>query len=75
MPLFPVCLHVRMPTALSPQHRADGSHRIPLTSEQPPEPRVCLFIGCAFVSMFAGPHMCMHLGYCVKPSVANPLIC
>lgn len=75
MPLFPVCLHVRMPTGLSLQHRADGSHRILLTSEKSSEPRVYLFIGCAFVSMFAGPHMCMHLGYCVKPSVANPLIC
>lgn len=25
--------------------------------------------------LFAGPHMCMHLGYCAKPSVVNPLIC
>lgn len=74
MPLFPVCLRVRMPTALS-LHMADGSQWIALTSEQPSEARICLFIGCAFVSMSASPHMCMHLGYCVKPSVVNPLIC
>lgn len=75
MPLFPVCLHVRMLTALSLQYRAVGSRWISLTSEQHSEPCICLFIGCTFVSMFAGPHMCTHLGYCVKPSVVNPLIC
>lgn len=56
-------------------HRSIGSRWISLTSEQHSELCICLFIRSTFVSMFAGPHMCMHLGYCVKPSVVNPLIC
>lgn len=57
--------HMRMLIVLSPQHTAEGSHWMSLTSEQPRSPQTGAFVWLFDACLCLCTHVCFHTRACI----------